>query len=104
MKGLTGKGIIAWLLCAMLMIGMLFIPMNKVQAKSKKIALSNKKITIVVGKSKTLRLKNAKKAVKWKTSSKKKVTVKKTGKNKCKITAKKTGKATITAVYKGKKY
>lgn len=71
-----------------------------VKAAAKKISISKKSATLTVGKTLTLKLKNAKASkVKWSTSNKKIATV-----SKGKVKAKKAGKATITAKYKGKKY
>lgn len=71
-----------------------------VKAAAKKISISKKSATLTVGKTLTLKLKNAKASkVKWSISNKKIATV-----SKGKVKAKKAGKATITAKYKGKKY
>ncbi len=67
---------------------------------AKKVKLSKTKITLNVGKTKTLKLKNNKKKVKWSSSKKKVATVSKKGK----VTAKKKGTATITAKAGKKKY
>ncbi len=65
------------------------------------VKLSKTKLTITVGKTKTIKLKNAKKKnVKWSSSNKKIATVTKAGK----IKAKKKGSVKITAKYDGKKY
>lgn len=69
-----------------------------------KISISVKKLTVTKGKSKTLRIKNAKKKVRWKLSTKKYVTIKKAGKNKIKITGKKVGVTKITAKLGTKKF
>lgn len=79
---------------------------NTVHAKSEKLTL-NKKVQVIVGKTKTVKLKNAPKKVKWKVANKKVVKiVKKSGKNKNKITikGKKAGKTKITATCAGRKY
>lgn len=69
-------------------------------SKKKIIRLSEKKLTLNPGNSKTIKLKGASaKKVKWSTSNKKVATV-----SKGKIKAKKTGTVTITAKYKNKKY
>ncbi len=71
-----------------------------VKAAAKKISLSKKSASLTVGKTLTLKLKNAKASkVKWSTSNKKISTV-----SKGKVKAKKAGKATITAKYGKKKY
>ncbi|MBO5487873.1 MAG: C40 family peptidase [Eubacterium sp.] len=69
-----------------------------------KVSLSTKKLTIEKGKSKTLKIKNTKKKVSWKLSTKKYVTIKKTGKYKIKITGKKVGTTKITAKVGKKSY
>lgn len=53
-------------------------------AKAKKMALSKTKLTMKVGESKTLKVKNTKKKVKWSSSKKSVVTVSKKGKIKAK--------------------
>lgn len=67
--------------------------------KTKKTSISATKVSITVGKSKTITMKNIKSKVKWSTSNKKVVSIKTSGKNnyKCKIIAKKSGSATIKA-------
>lgn len=70
-----------------------------VQAKTK-IRLSNSKITLYKGQSKTLKVKGTKKKVKWSSSKKSVATVSKKGK----VKAKKKGTATITAKIGKKKY
>ncbi|MCR5202693.1 MAG: Ig-like domain-containing protein [Lachnospiraceae bacterium] len=87
-------------LSAALVVGCFTVPANSEAAK--KIKLSKTKLTLKVGKKKTITLKKGNKKIKnakWKTSNKKVATVKKG-----KITAKKAGKATITAIFKKKKY
>ena len=73
-----------------------------VQTKAaKKVKLNKSKLSLKVGKSFTLKLKNAKsKKVKWSSSKKKIATVSKNGK----VKAKKKGSCKITAKYKKKKY
>ncbi len=75
---------------------------KKVTVKIGKKNVTKKKITLVKGKSASLKVavspKSAKKSVSYKTSAKKFVTVNKKGK----ITAKKAGKAKITITVKGK--
>jgi hypothetical protein len=69
-------------------------------SKKKMIRLSEKKLTLKPGNSKTIKLKGASaKKVKWSTSNKKIATI-----SKGKIKAKKPGTVTITAKYKNKKY
>lgn len=72
------------------------------EAKAKP-KLSIKSKTMYVGKTATIKLKNAGN-VKWKTSKKSVVSISKRKKNKVWIKAKKEGKATITATYKKKTY
>ena len=57
--------------------------------------ISKKAITLTVGKSTTLKVKNAKGKIKWKSSNSKIASVSKRGK----VIGKKTGKAKITAKY-----
>ena len=78
-----------------------------VNAASKKSMLSKTKISVNVGKKKTVKLKKAKYKVVWKIiSGKKNISIKKKGKYKQKIQikGKKIGKAKIKAVYGKKKY
>lgn len=77
----------------------LLLPMQT-QAAPK---ISRKKITLMAGKMATLRVKGTKGKVKWKSSKKKVVAVKKTGARKAKITAKKKGQAKVTAIVGRKK-
>lgn len=72
---------------------------NHTQAAKKKPKLNKKKVTLYVGKTAKLKVKNTKKKVKWSSSKKSVATVTKTGK----VTAKKKGKATITAKVAKKK-
>ena len=64
------------------------------------VKLSDTSITLIVGKSKTLKLQNTNKRVIWSSSKKSIATVNSKGK----VIAKKPGKATITAKVSGKKY
>ena len=89
------------LLVMALLIGTMAVP-SQAQAKSKKkVKLNKTSVTLTVGKSTTLKLKNAPKGKKisWSSNKKKVATVKKG-----KVTAKKAGKAKITAKVAGKKY
>ncbi|MCH5252065.1 MAG: Ig-like domain-containing protein [Lachnospiraceae bacterium] len=63
------------------------------QAKKKKAKLSKTKLTLYVGKTAKLKVKNNKKKIKWSSSKKKVAMVSKKGK----VTAKQKGKAVITA-------
>ena len=67
---------------------------------AKKVKLNKTKVTIKVGRSVKLKLKNAKKKVTWKSSNKKVAVVNKKGK----VTGKKQGTVKITAKSAGKKY
>lgn len=89
---------ISILLAGVLLITVLGDTVNT-QAAAKE-RLNQTKVTVTVGKSVTLKVKNTKKKVKWSTSNKKVATVSKKGK----VTGKKAGKATITAKVGGKKY
>ena len=62
-------------------------------AKKKAPKLNKKKLTLTVGKTAKLKVKNTKKKIKWSSSKKSVATVNKKGK----VTAKKAGKTTITA-------
>lgn len=66
----------------------------------KKVKLNKTKLTLAVGKTYKLKLKNNKKKVKWSSSKKKAASVTSKGK----VTAKKAGTAVITAKAAGKKY
>ena len=72
----------------------------------KKNLLSSSEITVLTGESGTLTLKNAKGTLKWKSSSKGKVSVSSDSKDKKSSVVKglKPGKATVSVKYKGKKY
>lgn len=67
---------------------------------AKKVSISKTKLSLEVGKKATLKMKNTKKKVTWKTNKKAVATVSKKGV----VTAKKKGTATITATVAGKKY
>ena len=82
---------------AMILTG-ITVPDNAGAAK--KMSLNKKKVTIRVGKSVRLKLKNAKKKVKWKSANKKIATVSAKGV----VRGKKAGKTKITAKCKGKKF
>lgn len=76
-----------------------------IQGKKKKPALSKKTVTVTVGKTKKIKVKNAKgMKIKWKSKNKKVATVKKSGKYAVKIKGKKVGNTKVTAtIKKGKK-
>ncbi|MCD7824716.1 MAG: Ig-like domain-containing protein [Clostridiaceae bacterium] len=98
-SNLTKRTFACGLAMAMVVTGIGITPDNTVKAASKKASVS-KSMSITVGKTKKLTVKNANKKVKWSTSNKKvaKVT-KSTGKKKNVATIKgvKAGTATITA-------
>ena len=97
----TKHKLIAYFLAFALLLGM--ISTVNVSA-AKKISLSNKKITITKGSSKTIKVKNTKKKVKWKVlSGKKCITLKKKGKTAATVKGKKKGKAKIQALVEKKK-
>ena len=96
----TKKQLMVCMLSFALLLGL--IPTAEVSA-AKKVSLSSKKITVTKGKSKTLKVKNTKKKVKWKIlSGKKYITLKKKGKVAVTIKGKKKGTAKVRATV-GKK-
>ncbi|MEI3295338.1 MAG: immunoglobulin-like domain-containing protein [Eubacterium ventriosum] len=103
------KRILSFVIVAMLIITSSFAGSNILSASENgnSVRLSNKKITIVVGKKRTVKLLNAKSKVKWKiVKGKKLISIKKSGKynNKLVIKAKKSGKAQVCAYYKSKTF
>ncbi|MGN0483438.1 MAG: hypothetical protein ACI4HI_07785 [Lachnospiraceae bacterium] len=88
---------------AMILTSGVSLQSQNVQAAAK-VSISAKKLTIDVGKSKTLTIKNAPTKVSWKLSTKKYVTIKTVKKNQIKITGKKAGATTVTATAGKKKY
>ncbi len=82
------------------MAGSMTMPECQTEAAKKKPKLNKKSVTLQVGKSITLKLKNNKKKVKWTTSDKKVAKVNKKGK----VTAVAAGRAKITAKVAKKKY
>lgn len=73
------------------------LPASQASA-AKKVSLSTKKLTVTKGKSKTLKVKNAKKKVAWKIiSGKKYISLKKKGKTAVTIRGKKKGMAKVQA-------
>lgn len=106
---LMKKRILSFVIVAILVITSSFAGSNILSASEKgnSARLSNKKITIVVGKKRTVKLLNAKSKVKWKiVKGKKLISIKKSGKynNKLVIKAKKSGKAQVCAYYKSKTF
>ena len=94
------RKIVSFSLIFALILGMLIAPNQADAKKKKKVALNKKKLTLTVGKTYKLKLKNNKKKIKWSSSKKKVATVSKTGK----VKAKKAGTARITAKVGKKKY
>ena len=94
------KKVISIVLALVLVLSLSLLPETSISAAPKKVKLNKTKVTINVGKTVTLKLKNNKKTVKWSTSNKKVAIVTKKGK----VTGKKAGKATITAKVGKKKY
>ena len=75
------------------------------QAARRKIALSQKSVTMTVGQKKTIRIKNAKgKRIKWSIKKKSIASYKKSGKYAVKLTAKKKGTTTLTCKVKNGKW
>lgn len=108
-EALMKKRILSFVIVAMLVITSSFAGSNILSASEKgnSARLSNKKITIVVGKKRTVKLLNTKSKVKWKiVKGKKLISIKKSGKynNKLVIKAKKSGKAQVCAYYKSKTF
>ena len=85
---------------AALLAAISLIMPNQGYAKAKKPVLSKKKLTMSVGESKTLKVKNTKKKVKWSSGKKSVASVSKKGR----VKAKKKGKANVIAKIKKKKY
>ena len=94
------RKIVSFSLIFALILGMLIAPNQADAKKKKKVALNKTKLTLTVGKSYKLKLKNNKKKIKWSSSKKKVATVSKTGK----VKAKKAGTTRITAKVGKKKY
>lgn len=97
----TKKQLIACGLSLALLLGM--IPANEVSA-AKKVKLSTRKLTVTKGKSKTLRVKNARKAVKWKILyGKRRIALKKKSNVAVTIKGRKKGTAKVQATIGRKK-
>ena len=95
------KQLTACLLSFALLLGM--IPASEVSA-AKKVSLSTKKLTVTKGKSKTLKVKNTTKKVKWKIlSGKKYISLKKKGKVAVSVKGEKKGTAKVQATVGKKK-
>ena len=88
-------------LCLILALGMACNVSSPlvVQAAKKKPKLNKKKLTLTVGQTAKLKVKNTKKKIKWSSSKKSVATITKKGK----VKAKKAGKTTITAKFGKKK-
>lgn len=100
------KKLTALFCVAALFVGSILAPAEySVHGKTKKPALNKKKLTLAVGKSSKLKVKNATGSkVTWKLKNKKIASIKKSGKYAVTIKAKRQGKSTLTAkVKKGKK-
>lgn len=96
------KKLLPLLLSAVLLITVVGIHCSSTSQAAKKVSISKKNLSLKVGKSKKLVLKNLPKnqKVTWASSNKKVATVSAAGK----VTAKKAGKAVITATVNKKKY
>ena len=95
------KKLIICILCVICTL-VTFTPVNANAAT--KVTLSNTKITLKLGNTKVLKLKNAKGKVTWKTSNAKVVSIKKKDATSITLTPKKQGKVTITAINNKKTY
>lgn len=102
MKTLKKWNTLPVVLALTLVLGLLVLPVKIEASGKKKVKLNKTKITLIVGKTATLKIKNAPKGKKviWSTNKKKVATVSKKGK----VTAKKVGTAKITAKVAKKKY
>lgn len=95
------KNLVICILCVICTL-VTFTPVNANAAT--KVTLSNTKITLRLGNTKVLKLKNAKGKVTWKTSNAKVVSIKKKDATSITLTPKKQGKVTITATNNKKTY
>lgn len=96
------KKLVICIVCVMICNLIAFTPVNANAAT--KVTLSNTKITLKLGNTKVLKLKNAKGKVTWKTSNAKVVSIKKKDATSITLTPKKQGKVTITAINNKKTY
>ena len=94
------KGLAILLAFAMIVSSLFGVTPSQAATKKKKVKLNKTKLSLYVGKTYTLKLKNNKKKIKWSTSNKKVATVSSKGK----VKGKKKGSATITAKVGKKKY
>lgn len=84
-----------------LLVFIMILTISPIQANAaKKVKLNKSKLSLYVGKSYTLKLKNIKNKIKWKSSKKSVATVSSKGK----VKAKKKGSCKITAKVGKKKY
>lgn len=99
------KSVMARVLIAALVLGMMPVMKSTESDAATKVKLSARKLSIKVKKTKKLTVKKAKKyKVSWKIKNKKIAKIKKSGKYTVKVTGKKAGKTTITCTLKkGKK-
>lgn len=97
----TLKKLIICMLCVICTL-ITFTPVNANAAT--KVTLSNTKITLKLGNTKVLKLKNAKGKVTWKTSNAKVVSIKKKDATSITLTPKKQGNVTIVATNNKKTY
>lgn len=95
------KKLIICMLCVICTL-VAFTPVNA--NATTKVTLSNTKITLKLGNTKVLKLKNAKGKVTWKTSNAKVVSIKKKDASSITLVPKKQGKVTITAKNNKKTY
>ena len=96
------KKLVICIVCVMICNLIAFTPVNANAAT--KVTLSNTKITLKLGNTKVLKLKNAKGKVTWKSSNAKVVSIKKKDATSITLTPKKQGKVTITAINNKKTY
>ncbi len=90
-------------LILLLLFLLIAVPSTTDQA-AKKVKLSSKKISLVKGQKKTIKLQNTKTKPTWSVKNKKIVSVRKAGKYSAVVTAKKKGSTFVYAKVKGKKY
>lgn len=103
-KSILKKGLFCLIVMVMMLATVLSVPSVQAEAATKKAAMSKTSVTLIVDKTCTLSVNNAKGKATWSTSDKKIATVKKKGDRSATITAKKEGTVTITAKIGSKKY
>ena len=96
------RKLVICIVCIMICNFIAFTPVNANAAT--KVTLSNTKITLKLGNTKVLKLKNAKGKVTWKTSNAKVVSIKKKDATSITLTPKKQGNVTIIATNNKKTY